>query len=159
MVKLNEKDILSLIIMALIICILALVMYAPKYEDNCTSPVVSVEILNSDLGIDPYILGCDWFYEDKGYKEKIPYAVNEVNLVEFELNKSEKAETIIKYDKPLTKIRIKVFPEEYRNDYSKGILISEDREFICTPGYTYAIEVEFGANKRMYAFKCVLPHS
>ena len=130
----EERDILLFVILILIICIFALNHYAEENAAEKTSPDVGVMLSDGEFGIATYIMGCNWIDEKDG---------EPVNA------------KVVTDNEPFTSIRIKVFPEEYRNDYSKGILISESREFICSPGCTYAIEVEFGKNKRMYAFKCV----
>ena len=150
----EEWDILIPVILILIICIFALNHYAEENAVEKTSPDVGVMLSDREFGIAPYIMGCDWTDEKDGHREKVPYDVSSKYLMEVEIGEPVNAK-VVTDNEPFTSIRIKVFPEECRNDYSKGILISESREFICSPGCTYAIEVEFGKNKRMYAFKCV----
>lgn len=153
----EEKDFLILVIMLLIVCVLALKIIEPEHQERDSMPLVGVVQEGDEFATSASIMGCDWTYKTKGFTEKIPYTVDFEFITEFESSNPVNTQVYIEYEEEPTDIKIKVFPYDDRKDYSKGILISTDREFLYCPGYTYAIELEFGDNKIMYAFSCVKP--
>ena len=157
----EEKDFLILVIILLIVCVLALKIVEPEYKKNDllpdSLPNVGVVQEGSDFATSVSRMGCHWKNKTLGYTEIIPYTVDFEFITEFESNNPVNTQVYIEYEEEPTDIKIKVFPYDDRKDYSKGILISTDREFLYCPGYTYAIELEFGDNRIMYAFSCVKP--